>query len=89
MKFDPVDFVRQSVEGKIDSRMKTPTETHPIYALERTYCALCGKKKGYVSQESSKYIKANNIIVVCDDCDRELGQLPLEKANITEVNLND
>jgi len=82
---DPNEFMTLSKEGKLDSRLKTPTATHPQYKLERTYCIVCGKPKGWVSQESYKYIKANSIILVCEDCEGCFGTLPLPKANITEI----
>lgn len=85
MTLDPVEFNKQIVDGKVSSKLKDAKVTHPIYPLERTYCALCGKPKGWVSQESSKYIAANQIVVVCDDCNGQFGELPLEKANIQEV----
>lgn len=87
MTLDAADFMKlvQLDNYKLDSRMKNPKETHPQYKLERTYCNICGKPKGWVSQESSKYMAAQNIIVVCDDCCSQFGELPLEKADIKEL----
>jgi len=82
---DANDFMGLVNAGKIDSRMKTPTQTDPLMLAEITYCAICGKKKGKVSQESSQHIKASSIIVICDDCHSQFGELPLEKAPIEEL----
>lgn len=84
--FNTEDFLKLSRAGKIDSRKKTATETHPIYPLERGYCVICGKKGGFVSQESSKYIRPSHLIYVCDDCVTMHGEPEgLEKADVKEI----
>lgn len=84
--FNAQDFLQLSREGKIDSRMKTATETHAIYPLERGYCVFCGKKGGYASQESSKYIRPSHLIYVCDDCVSLHGEPEgLKKADVKEI----
>jgi hypothetical protein len=85
MSFDPVDFLKQASEGKLESRSKTATVTHPTYPLERAYCVICGKPKGWVSQESSKYIAASNIFLICEDCETQFGKPPLVEAKIQEI----
>jgi hypothetical protein len=74
---------------KIDSRLKgyNGLVTHPVLNAERTFCIVCGKEKGWVSMESSEFIRANNIIVICDNCEADLGALPLPMANIEEVDI--
>jgi len=73
-----------------DSRLKgyNGTVTHPHLSLERTYCAQCGRPKGYVSVESFEFIRFNNILVLCDQCQYDLqvklGALPLEECPIEE-----
>lgn len=42
--------------------------THAVLPYERTYCANCGKPWGWTTQDSSQYIAAAEIVVVCDDC---------------------
>ena len=75
----------------IDSRLKgyNGRVTHPHLAMERTYCAQCGRPKGYVSMESYEFIQVNNILVLCDQCDHDLetkcGQLPLARCSIKEM----
>jgi hypothetical protein len=84
--FNAQEFLKLSSTGKIDSRMKTATETHPIYLVERAYCVICGKKGGYSSQESSKYIRPSHLIYVCDDCVFAYGEpVGLEKADVKEI----
>ena len=86
MTFSAIEFLKLCSEGKIDSRMKTPKETHPIYHVERSYCVFCGKKGGYGSQESSKYIRPEHLIYVCDDCVMAYGEPQgLQKADVKEV----
>jgi hypothetical protein len=79
-------------EGRVDSRAKTARQTHPTLPLERTYCAFCGKPKGWVTHESGDFIDAQNVVVVCDDCnskfDKALGPLPGE-VGIPEYNLRE
>jgi hypothetical protein len=72
-------------EHKVDSRLRSGRVTHPTLNMERTYCVVCGKPKGWVSTETYNYVKMNNIVVICDDCDHAMGSLPLPKANIKEV----
>ena len=73
-----------------DSRLKVynGTRTHPHLPLERTYCAQCGKPKGYVSFESFEFIRFNSILVLCDQCQYDLqvkyGHLPLQECPIEE-----
>jgi hypothetical protein len=73
-----------------DSRLKgyNGTVTHPHLQLERTYCAQCGRPKGWVSKESYEWIRFNNILVLCDQCQYDLqvkyGALPLEECPIEE-----
>lgn len=91
MKINTEDL-KMIEQGLVDSRIKETNlvipQTHSIYALEKVYCIYCGNVKGYVSQESSQYIAAQNIIAVCDKCHEALGALPLEEAQIPEVQVN-
>jgi hypothetical protein len=68
-----------------DSRLKYNRVTHPTLPLERTYCVVCAKPKGWVTTESSEYIRANNIIVICEDCSSAMGSMPLQEVDIKEV----
>ena len=81
--------IKLILTGKVDSRAKGsaghPVVTHPTFALERTYCVICMRPYGYVSQESFKYIQANNIVVVCDDCIFSMGEPPLQEAYIEHI----
>ncbi len=76
-----------------DSRLKGfgIQVTHPHMALERTYCANCGKEKGWVSMDAMDFIRVQEVIVVCDTCaeslNRKFGAIPLREAPIQEVNL--
>jgi len=68
-----------------DSRLKGyfGKITHPVYPLERTFCTKCGAPFGWVSQESSKYIEAAEVVVLCNQCEIEmekLGGVPLVVA---------
>lgn len=68
-----------------DSRLKGifGTVTHPIYPLERTFCCKCGAPYGWVSMESSKYIAAGEVVVICEKCEGEMkkvGPIPLVPA---------
>jgi hypothetical protein len=47
--------------------------THAALPYERTYCANCGRPWGWTSQDSSHYIAAAEIVVVCDDCFESLN----------------
>jgi hypothetical protein len=86
--FTPED-IKLINEGKVDSRAKGsaghPVETHPTFPLQRVYCLMCTKPYGFVTQESYKYIEANNVIVVCDDCVLGMGEPPLQEANIPTI----
>lgn len=79
-------------EGRVDSRLDRAKVTHPTLPLERTFCAFCGKPKGWVSQDSGDYIAANNVVVVCDNCNekfnKSLGPLPGE-VPVPEIQLKD
>lgn len=77
-------WTRQHITGE-DSRLKYKKITHPTENLERTFCVVCAKPKGWVTTESSKYIAASNIIVICDECAACMGDLKLPKADIKEV----
>lgn len=74
-----------------DSRLKgyNKVVTHPTLPLERTYCANCGKTKGWVTTESADFIKAANVLVYCDPCaermNAKLGKIPLQEIQIQEV----
>jgi hypothetical protein len=70
-----------------DSRLKGYNRqvTHPTLPLQRTYCANCGKPRGWVTTETYKFIEAQQIIVICDACEATLGGLPLAKVEIPEV----
>lgn len=58
-----------------DSRLQgfSGEVTHAVLPYERTYCANCGKPWGWTSQESSQYIAAAEITVVCDECFQSLN----------------
>ena len=75
---------RQGAPGE-DSRLKYSQVTHPIFPLDRTFCVVCGKPKGWVTRESSAYIAASNIIVICDECSASYGSLGLQEAPIKEI----
>ena len=47
--------------------------THTVLPYERTYCANCGKPWGWTTQDSSQYIAAAEIVVVCDECFESLN----------------
>lgn len=73
-----------------DSRLKGYTQraTHPTLPLERTYCVLCGKPKGWVTMETGNFIRVNNVITVCDQCEVDCAAsgktIPLVPAPIQE-----
>ncbi len=75
--------------GKVDSRAKGsaghPVVTHSSLPLEKVYCLYCTKPGGYTSQASADYIRANNVIYVCDDCVLTLGEPPLQKADLDSI----
>lgn len=71
--------------AQLDSRLRFTRVTHPTLPLERTFCVNCGKPKGWVSVDSYDFIQANSIIVVCNDCEAALGEVPLIKADIEEI----
>lgn len=75
--------------GKVDSRTKGsaghPVLTHEGGALERVYCLYCTKPGGYTSQASSDFIRAYNVVYICDDCVNTLGEPPLQKADIEAI----
>lgn len=79
-----VDSIMQLVDNKLlDSRVKGygPTETHPQLQMERTYCVVCSKPYGWVSQESSAWIALYSVIVICDECHTAMGEMPLPRAD--------
>src|SRR5258708_3231028 len=79
-------------EGRVDSRLERGKVTHPTLPLERTFCVFCGRPKGWVTQASSEFIEAQNIVVGCDSCNekfnQKMGPLPGE-APIPEIQLKD
>lgn len=56
------------MESKLDSRLQRTRITHPVFPLERTFCAYCGAPKGWVTYDSGDFIDAASVVVVCDDC---------------------
>lgn len=70
-----------------DSRLKgfRVRVTHPTLPLERSYCSICGKPKGWVTTESSEFIRATEVVVVCDGCVLAYGEPPLLRCPIEEV----
>jgi len=73
-----------------DSRLKHNKVRHPRFPyLIRTYCSVCGKEHGYVAEESYAYIEAQEVIVICNDCDelirQKLGAVPLKVAATNEA----
>lgn len=68
-----------------DSRLKYKKITHPTLNMERTFCVMCSKPKGWVTTDSFEFIKANNIIVVCDECAAAFGPMGLQEAPVQEV----
>ena len=73
-----------------DSRLKgfRGRVTHPVLPLERTYCASCGRVKGWVSSESMEFIRASSVIVLCDDCAARLGAPPGHREiGISEIDI--
>ena len=67
-----------------DSRTRRKKVTHATLPLERTYCVNCGKPKGWVSVETSKFIAAQQIIVICDECEEKYGAPDLQKVEVKE-----
>ncbi len=59
-----------------DSRLNGVRQevTHSVLPYERTYCANCGKPWGWTTQDSSQFIAAAEIIVVCDECFESLNK---------------
>jgi hypothetical protein len=59
----------------IDSRLSGVHQevTHAVLPYERTYCANCGKPWGWTAQDSSQFIAAAEIVVVCDECFESLN----------------
>jgi len=47
--------------------------THAVLPYERTYCANCGKPWGWTTTDSSQFIAAAEIIVICDACFESLN----------------
>jgi len=78
-----------------DSRLQgfSREATHAVLPYERTYCANCGKPWGWTTQESSQYIAAAEIIVVCDDCFESLNgkeqSLRIPETEIARLGLTD
>lgn len=58
--------------------------THPTLPLERTFCANCGRPKGWVSFETGDTIRAEQIVVLCEDCEEKYGKPLLAEAPIRE-----
>jgi hypothetical protein len=58
-----------------DSRLQgfNGAQTHPVLPYERTFCANCGKPDGWTTHESSEFIAAAEITVVCNDCFESLN----------------
>jgi len=58
-----------------DSRLQgfSGQVTHAVLPYERTYCANCGKPWGWTTKDSSQYIAAAEIVVVCDACFESLA----------------
>ncbi len=58
-----------------DSRLSGVRQevTHAVLPYERTYCANCGKPWGWTTTDSSQFIAAAEIIVVCDECFEHLN----------------
>jgi hypothetical protein len=77
--------------GKVDSRKKVtagnPVVTHSVLNMERTYCVMCLKPHGWVTQESFEFIRVHNVICICDDCTFSMGELALQPALINEVDI--
>ena len=65
-----------------DSRLKGHfgQVTHPQVRAQQAYCFLCGRKAGFISQDSSQNAAPAHFIVSCDACDLALiakyGGLP-------------
>jgi hypothetical protein len=85
-KGEPIQPTEIAGYGRVeDSRLKGYGNrvTHPIWPLERTFCTKCGAPFGWVSEESSKYIQAAEVVVFCNDCEakmNKLGPIPLQQA---------
>lgn len=60
----PADSRLQGLNGEV---------THAVLPYERTYCANCGKPWGWTTQDSSQFIAAAEIVVVCDECFESLN----------------
>jgi hypothetical protein len=67
--------------------------THAVLPYERTYCANCGKQWGWTTQDSSQYIAAAEISVVCDECFESLNSKDqiqrIPESEITRLGLID
>lgn len=64
-----------------DSRLLTGTirVSDPSGKFERTFCFICGKPQGWISNDSSNLCAPEHVIVTCDDCDARYGMLPLDQ----------
>lgn len=70
-----------------DSRLQgfSREVTHAVLPYERTYCANCGRPWGWTTTDSSQFIAAAEIVVVCDACFESLNgkerarQIPSEE----------
>ena len=87
MSLDKENLLSLINEGKVDSRLKgyNGMTTHPVLNAERTFCIVCGHEHGWVSRESAEFIRVNNVIVVCDECEVQYGAPDLPLANVEEV----
>lgn len=60
-----------------DSRLKGYFKrvSHPTLPLIRTYCCKCGREYGWVSEESYEYIAAGEIVVFCEECEKDINKI--------------
>jgi hypothetical protein len=76
------------MRSEADSRLQgfSGQVTHAVLPYERTYCANCGRPWGWTTKDSSQYIAAAEIIVVCDACFESLnGKEQRQRIPETEI----
>jgi hypothetical protein len=78
---------------KVDSRVKgsagNPVKTDTTGLMQRTYCIQCTRPMGWVSMDTANFISAQNVVCICDDCISFMGEPPLQKAKVQEVQVKE
>lgn len=71
-----------------DSRTREPIHD-PSGTLIRTFCSNCGVPYGWTNEESYDMIRAQEVIVLCEECEAEInakcGSIPLPVAGTKEM----